>query len=96
MQNRYICYETIVPKPVQAAACAGFQQSPKFSTTPCRFLSGCEDGFVFEFEGVSESGSEFGLVLVSVWSVSGAVDVVVFVYGMQIDAFAFSDRRSAF
>ena len=86
MQNRYICYETIVPKPVQAAPARVFQQSPKFSTTPCRFLSGCEDGFVFEFEGVSESGSEFGLVLVSVWSDSGAV--AVFVYGMQIDAFA--------
>ena len=24
MQNRYICYETIVPKPVQVTACAGF------------------------------------------------------------------------
>ena len=24
MQNRYICYEMIVPKPVQAAVCAGF------------------------------------------------------------------------
>ena len=79
---------------MQAAACAGFQQSPKFSTTPCRFLSACEYGFVFEFEGVSESGSVSGLVLVSVWSESGAV--AVFVYGMQIDAFAFSDRRSAF
>ena len=38
--------------------------NPQFSTlstTPCRFLSGCEDGCVFAFEGVSESGSGFGM-----------------------------------
>ena len=66
----------------------GFQQPPQFSTTPCRFLAGCEDGFVCEFDDGSESGSGFGLVLVSVWSESGAV--VVSVFGMQTDAFAFS------
>ena len=85
--------------PYHVPSPSGFQQSPKFSTTPCRFLSGCEDGFVFEFEGVSESGSVSGLVLVSVWSESGAVVVVVSVFGMQTDAFAFacafSHRRSA-
>ena len=63
---------------------SGFQQLQKFSTTPRRFLSGCEDGCVFAFEGVSESGSGSGLGCVWV----GAGVVVVFVFGMQTYALA--------
>ena len=83
--------------PYRVPNLSGFQQPPKFSTTPSRFLAGCEDGFVCEFDYGSASGSVFGLVLVSGWSESGAV--VVSVFGMQTDAFAFacafSHRRSA-
>ena len=62
--------------PHRAANLSGFQQPPKFSTTPCRFLSGCEDGCVFAFEGVSESGSGSGLGCGWVWV--GFAVVVVF------------------
>ena len=47
------------------------QNLSTLSTTPCRFLSGCEGGCVFAFEGVSESGSGFGLVWVVFESVFG-------------------------